>query len=78
MGRAHARASRPRGRKASRNARLLWQALALSSVVIVAGAMVVSVPFAIVLIRSRNGDVTAGAQFWQTMAAGFAVLAPTP
>jgi ABC-2 type transport system permease protein len=61
-----------------RRARVLvakWQALALSSMVIVAGAVVVSVPFAIALIRSRNGDVTAGAQFWQTMAAGFAVLA---
>jgi ABC-2 type transport system permease protein len=61
-----------------RRARVLaakWLALALSSVVIAAGALVVSLPFAIALIRSRDGDVTAGAQFWQTMAAGFAVMA---
>ena len=61
-----------------RRARVLvakGQAMALSSVVIVAGAVVVSVPFATALIRSRNGDVTVGAQFWQSMAAGFAVMA---
>ena len=61
-----------------RRARVLaakWLALALSSVVVVVGALVVSVPFTIALIRSRDGDLTAGAQFWQTMAAGFAVMA---
>jgi ABC-2 type transport system permease protein len=48
---------------------------ALSSVVITAATLALSVMYGIALIRSRDGDVTAGAQFWQMVAAGFAVMA---
>ena len=34
-----------------------------------------SVTFSIALIRSQDGDVTFAAQFWQTVAAGFVVMA---
>ncbi len=49
--------------------------LALSSVVITAVTLAVSLTFGIALIRSQDGDVTVAAQFWQTVAAGFVVMA---
>jgi ABC-2 type transport system permease protein len=52
-----------------------WLSLALSSVVITAATLALSVTFGIALIRSRDGDVTAAAQFWQMVAAGFVVMA---
>jgi ABC-type transport system involved in multi-copper enzyme maturation permease subunit len=61
-----------------RRARVLvakWLSLALSSVVITAASLALSVTFGIALIRSRDGEVTAAAQFWQTVAAGFVVMA---
>lgn len=61
-----------------RRARVLvakWLSLALASVVITTATLAVSVPFAITLIRIRNGDVIVAAQFWQMVAAGYAVMA---
>ena len=52
-----------------------WLSLALSSVVITAATLALSVTLAIALVRSRDGDVTAAAQFWQMVAAGFVVMA---
>jgi ABC-2 type transport system permease protein len=49
--------------------------LALASVVITAATLALSVTLGIALIRSRDGDVTAAAQFWQTVAAVFVVMA---
>jgi ABC-2 type transport system permease protein len=52
-----------------------WLSLALSSLVITAATLVLSVTLGVALIRSRDGDVTTAAQFWQTVAAAFVVLA---
>lgn len=52
-----------------------WLSLALFSVVITAATLALSVTLAIALVRSRDGDVTTGAQFWQLVAAGFVVMA---
>lgn len=52
-----------------------WLSLALSSVVITAATLALSVTLCIALIRSRDGDVTAATQFWQMVAAGFVVMA---
>jgi len=52
-----------------------WLASALASVVVAAATLALSVTLSIALIRHRNGDVTAAAQFWQTVAAGFGVMA---
>lgn len=52
-----------------------WLSQALAGIVITAATFAVAVPFGIALIRSRDGNVTVGAQFWQTAAAGFAVMA---
>ena len=49
--------------------------LVLSSVVITVATLAVSLTLGIALIRSRDGDVTAAAQFWQTVAAVFVVMA---
>jgi ABC-type transport system involved in multi-copper enzyme maturation permease subunit len=49
--------------------------LALASVVITALTLAVTVTLSIALIRSQDGDVTVAAQFWQTVAAGFLVMA---
>jgi len=49
--------------------------LALSSVLITAATLAVSVTVGIAVIRFRDGDVTARAQFWQMVAAGFVVMA---
>jgi ABC-type transport system involved in multi-copper enzyme maturation permease subunit len=51
-----------------------WLALALVSVVVTTATLVLAVPLATALIHYRNGDVTAGAQFWQTIAASFGVM----
>jgi hypothetical protein len=52
-----------------------WLALALVSAVVTIATLALAVPLAIALIHYRDGDVTVGAQFWQTVAAGFAVMA---
>lgn len=52
-----------------------WVTLAITGVVITLGTLALSVPFAIALISSRDGDVTAGAQFWQMAAAGSVMMA---
>ncbi len=52
-----------------------WLSLALVSVVITTVTLVVAVPFGIALISSRGGKVSVGAQFWQTVVAGFVVMA---
>ena len=49
--------------------------VAILSVVVTIVALALSVAFGVALIRSRDGDVTVGAQFWQTIAAGFVVMA---
>jgi ABC-2 type transport system permease protein len=49
--------------------------LALASVVITALTLAVTVALSIALIRSQDGDVTLAARFWQTVAAGFVVMA---
>jgi hypothetical protein len=52
-----------------------WVTLVLVSVIITATTLVVAVPFSVVLIDSRGGEVSYGAQFWQMVATGFVVLA---
>jgi ABC-2 type transport system permease protein len=47
----------------------------LASMVITTATLIVSVPFAMALIRSRNGDSNVAGQFWQMVAAGFVVMA---
>lgn len=49
--------------------------LALASIVITAVTLAVSLTVGIALIRSQDGDVTVAAQFWQTVGAGFVVMA---
>lgn len=49
--------------------------LALASVVITTLTLAVTMTLGIALIRSQDGDVTLAAQFWQTVAAGFVVMA---
>ena len=49
--------------------------LVLASVVITIVTLAVSVTLGIALIRSQDGNVTVTAQFWQTVAAGFVVMA---
>ena len=51
-----------------------WLSLTAASVVVTVATLAVSVTFGIALIRSRDGDVTVAAQFWQTVAAAFAVM----
>jgi ABC-2 type transport system permease protein len=52
-----------------------WLALALVSVVVTTATLALAVPLAILMIQHRDGDVTVGAQFWQTIAASFGVMA---
>ena len=52
-------------------------AATLFSAIVVVATLVLVVPFGILLIGSRDGDVTLGAQFWQVVGAGFVVLAAT-
>lgn len=49
--------------------------LALASVVITTLILAVTMTLSIALIRSQDGNVTVAAQFWQTVAAGFVVMA---
>jgi ABC-2 type transport system permease protein len=49
--------------------------LALASVVITILTLVVTLTLSIALIGSQDGNVTVAAQFWQTVAAGFVVMA---
>ena len=49
--------------------------LVLASVVITTVTLAVTLTLSIALIRSQDGDVTVAAQFWQTVAAGFVVMA---
>lgn len=49
--------------------------LALASVVITTATLAVNLTLSIALIRSQDGNVTLAAQFWQTVAAGFVVMA---
>jgi ABC-type transport system involved in multi-copper enzyme maturation permease subunit len=51
-----------------------WLSVGLASVVIATTTLALSVPFGIALIRSRNGDATVAAQFWQMVAAAFVVM----
>ena len=51
-----------------------WLSLTAASVVVTLATLVLSVAFSIALIRSRDGDVTVAAQFWQTVAAVFGVM----
>ena len=50
-------------------------AATLVSAVVVVATLVLVVPSSIILITSRDGDVTLGVQFWQVMGVGFVVLA---
>jgi len=49
--------------------------LALASIVITIMTLAVSVACGIALIRSQDGNVTVTGQFWQTVGAGFVVMA---
>jgi ABC-2 type transport system permease protein len=49
--------------------------IAILSVVVTIVSLALSVTFGVALIRSRDGDVTVAAQFWQTLAAGCVVMA---
>jgi len=51
-----------------------WLSLVLSSLVITIATLALAVTVGIALIRSRDGDVTLAAQFWQMVAAGFVVM----
>ena len=44
-----------------------WVSLAVISVVATVGTLVVAVAVSVVIIDGRNGNVTVGAQFWQTV-----------
>lgn len=50
-------------------------ALVLVSAVVVIATLAVSIVANIALIRSRHGNATLGAEFWQVITAGFAVMA---
>jgi len=52
-------------------------AATLFSTVVVVATMVLVVPLAAILIGSRDGNATLGAQFWQVVGAGILVLAAT-
>jgi len=52
-----------------------WLASALASVAVAATTLALSVTLVVALVRSRDGGVTAAAQFWQMVAAGFVVMA---
>jgi ABC-type transport system involved in multi-copper enzyme maturation permease subunit len=48
--------------------------LGLASVAVTIATLVLSLPFCIVLIETRNGEASLGAQFWQTLPALFAFM----
>jgi ABC-2 type transport system permease protein len=49
--------------------------LVLASVVLTAGTLVVSIVATTTLIRTRDGNATSGAEFWQVVAAAFVAMA---
>ena len=49
--------------------------LVLASVVLTAGTLVVSIVATTTLIRTRDGNTTSDAEFWQVVAAAFVVMA---
>ncbi len=51
-----------------------WLASVLASVVVAAATLALAVPLSAALIRSRDADVAAAAQFWQMVAAGLAAM----
>ncbi len=61
-----------------RRARILvakWVSLVMTSVVATVATLVLAVAVSLVLIEGRKGNATAGAQFWQTVVAAFAIMA---
>jgi ABC-2 type transport system permease protein len=52
-----------------------WLALTIASAPITLGTLVLAFTVSIPLIRSRDGNVTSGAELWQVVAAAFVVLA---
>jgi ABC-2 type transport system permease protein len=52
-----------------------WLALALASAVTTAATLLVSVPVGVTAISARGGNTTLAPQLWQTIAAGFVVMA---
>ena len=52
-----------------------WLALASASVAVTTATLALALPLAIVVIQYRHGEVSMGAQFWQTIAASFGVMA---
>jgi ABC-2 type transport system permease protein len=52
-----------------------WLSTTLVSVAVTIVTLALSIPFAIALVRSQNGEAVVGTQFWQTVPAAFAVLA---
>jgi ABC-2 type transport system permease protein len=52
-----------------------WLSLALTSTVITGASLVVSVPVGAAVISTRGGDAMPGPQLWQTIGAGFVVMA---
>ena len=49
--------------------------LAMLSVVATVGTLVLAVAVSGVIIQGRNGNVTVGAEFWQTVVAAFGIMA---
>jgi ABC-2 type transport system permease protein len=61
-----------------RRARILaakWVSLAMTSVVVTVGTLLLAVAVSLVIIEARNGNITLGAQCWQTVVAAFAIMA---
>jgi hypothetical protein len=52
-----------------------WLSQALASVFITIATLALSVTFGIAFISYRDGDVTIATQFWQSVGAGFVVMA---
>jgi ABC-2 type transport system permease protein len=52
-----------------------WLSLALASTAITAASLAVSVPVGVTVINARGGAVALGPQLWQTIGAGFVVMA---
>jgi ABC-2 type transport system permease protein len=52
-----------------------WLSMALSSTLITSASLIVSVPIGSALISARGGDATLTPRLWQTIGAGFVVMA---
>ncbi|HSP37419.1 MAG TPA: ABC transporter permease [Frankiaceae bacterium] len=52
-----------------------WLSLALASTIISVATLVVSVPLGVTVITARGGEVSLAPQLWQTIGAGFVVMA---